>query len=167
MNGTGTNGDKSGSGFGSTSTGGPAGLGNSTLTSTNGSPIGSTGPIIGVASIVTKESIREYEKQKHYNEWEFVYNPQTDLGGLGGNTGMGIAGQNGASTNAFGSNCGSSSAPASATALAAARIELRQQLGIELRQQLGVELRQQLGLRLWQQFRLRMWHFLRHRFEFK
>ncbi len=108
MNGTGTNG-QSGSGFGSSSTGGPAGLGNSTLTSTNGSPIGSAGPIIGVASISAKESIREYEKQKHYNEWEFVYNPQTDLGGLGGNTGMGVAGQNGLTNNPFGSgNCGNS-----------------------------------------------------------
>ncbi len=80
-----------------TANGGAAGLGASTLTSSTGSPIGSAGPIIGIASTVKKESIREYQKQKHYNEWEFVYNPQADLGGLGGATGQGVLPQGGAS----------------------------------------------------------------------
>ncbi len=106
-----------GSSFGS-NTGGAAGLGTSTLKSSNGSPIGSTGPIVGVASSVAKESIRQLKKQKHYNEWEFVYNPQADLGGLGGNTGAGVVPQNGTNTGfgnpglgngpGFGSNPGSS-----------------------------------------------------------
>jgi type II secretory pathway pseudopilin PulG len=105
-NGTGT------SGFGSSNTGGTTGLGNSSLTSSSGSPIGSAGPMIGVASSLPKESIREFRNQKHYNQWEFVYNPQADLGGLGGNTGMGVLGQGGNTLNApgsgFSSNNGSS-----------------------------------------------------------
>jgi type II secretory pathway pseudopilin PulG len=38
------------------------------------------GPIVGVASPVEKESIKEYEGKKHYNEWEFVYDPRYDRG---------------------------------------------------------------------------------------
>jgi type II secretory pathway pseudopilin PulG len=108
---TGSSNGTSGSGFGNTgsSTGGPTGLGTSSLNSSSGSPIGSTGPIVGVASIVTRESIREFKKQKHYNEWEFVYNPQADLGGLGGNTGAGVLPQNGVNpSNSFGSSFGNS-----------------------------------------------------------
>jgi len=36
-------------------------------------------PIVGVASKNTKTSIRQYKLQKHYNEWEFVYDPVEDL----------------------------------------------------------------------------------------
>ncbi|HYK38089.1 type II secretion system protein [Alloacidobacterium sp.] len=36
-------------------------------------------PIVGVASKSTKASIKEYKQQKHYNEWEFVYDPVEDL----------------------------------------------------------------------------------------
>jgi type II secretory pathway pseudopilin PulG len=70
--------------------GGPAGSPGAFGT---GNPGGSTnptlggGPIVGVVSPVTKASIREYKKQKHYNQWEFVYNPLEDLansGGMGG-----------------------------------------------------------------------------------
>ncbi|HEY0758548.1 MAG TPA: type II secretion system protein [Acidisarcina sp.] len=39
---------------------------------------GGVGLIVGVSSTSTKESIREYLQQKHYNEWEFVYNPIED-----------------------------------------------------------------------------------------
>ena len=31
--------------------------------------------MIGVASMSRKASIKEFKKQKHYNEWEFVYDP--------------------------------------------------------------------------------------------
>lgn len=40
---------------------------------------GSGGPIVGVASKSAKASIKEYKQQKHYNEWEFVYDPVEDL----------------------------------------------------------------------------------------
>jgi type II secretory pathway pseudopilin PulG len=59
------------SGFGSSSTG-SSGFGSS------GSSFGGA-PIVGIASKNTKASIKEYKKQKHYNEWEFVYDPMEDL----------------------------------------------------------------------------------------
>jgi len=40
------------------------------------------GPIVGVVSTSKKESIREFDKKNHYNEWLFIYNPQMDRGGL-------------------------------------------------------------------------------------
>lgn len=64
--GTGTSTTDSGSSFGS-------GFGNSVST-TSGSTIGG-GAMIGVASMSRKASIKEFKKQKHYNEWEFVYDP--------------------------------------------------------------------------------------------
>ncbi|HEX5234269.1 MAG TPA: type II secretion system protein [Silvibacterium sp.] len=33
------------------------------------------GPIVGVGVPLTKASLIDYKKQKHYNQWEFVYNP--------------------------------------------------------------------------------------------
>ena len=36
-------------------------------------------PIVGVVIKDTKASIKEYKKQKHYNEWEFVYDPVEDM----------------------------------------------------------------------------------------
>ncbi|MGH9529465.1 MAG: hypothetical protein ACRD2S_06040 [Terriglobales bacterium] len=40
------------------------------------------GPIAGVKSTSKAQSIREYNKKNHYNEWLFIYNPQADRGGL-------------------------------------------------------------------------------------
>lgn len=40
------------------------------------------GPIVGVASISKNATIREYNKKKKYNEWQFVYDPALDRGGL-------------------------------------------------------------------------------------
>ena len=40
------------------------------------------GPMIGVASISKTTTIREFNHQDHYNEWQFVYDPSTDRGGL-------------------------------------------------------------------------------------
>jgi type II secretory pathway pseudopilin PulG len=42
----------------------------------------SGGPIVGVASTSKKTTIREFNKKKKYNEWQFVYDPSTDRGGL-------------------------------------------------------------------------------------
>jgi type II secretory pathway pseudopilin PulG len=39
------------------------------------------GPIVGVVSTSEKESIREFNKKNHYNEWQFIYDPSTDRGG--------------------------------------------------------------------------------------
>jgi type II secretory pathway pseudopilin PulG len=59
--------------------GGPgnqAGPGNS-----NGQSFGGL-PIVGVASTSKKKSIREFNKKDHYNQWQFIYDPSTDRGGL-------------------------------------------------------------------------------------
>jgi type II secretory pathway pseudopilin PulG len=53
-------------------------------------PVASTGPIrnsgqgpmIGVVSISKTTTIREFNKKNHYNEWQFVYDPSSDRGGL-------------------------------------------------------------------------------------
>jgi type II secretory pathway pseudopilin PulG len=65
----------------STSTSGStSAFGSSTGTSAFGS--GQTfggAPMVGVVSKNTKASIKEYKQQKHYNQWEFVYDPVEDL----------------------------------------------------------------------------------------
>ena len=38
------------------------------------------GPMLGVASGSKKQSIREFCKKNHYNDWKFIYDPSTDLG---------------------------------------------------------------------------------------
>jgi type II secretory pathway pseudopilin PulG len=40
------------------------------------------GPIVGVVSISKKETIREYDHKRKYDQWQFVYDPATDRGGL-------------------------------------------------------------------------------------
>jgi type II secretory pathway pseudopilin PulG len=40
------------------------------------------GPIVGVASTSKDTTIREFNKKKKYNQWQFVYDPTTDRGGL-------------------------------------------------------------------------------------
>ena len=40
------------------------------------------GPIVGVVSISKDESVREFNKKKHYDQWQFIYDPATDRGGL-------------------------------------------------------------------------------------
>lgn len=89
-----------GSGSASNSSGTDTGFGSSAGTgatpfgsSTNGSsnPTLGGGPIVGVGIPSGKASLIEYKKQKHYNQWEFVYNPiedqlQAAAGVLGGST---------------------------------------------------------------------------------
>lgn len=43
---------------------------------------GSGGPIVGVASTSKDKTIRIYNKKDHYNQWQFVYDPSIDRGGL-------------------------------------------------------------------------------------
>jgi type II secretory pathway pseudopilin PulG len=40
------------------------------------------GPIVGVISSSKKESIREFNHKKKYSEWQFIYDPGSDRGGL-------------------------------------------------------------------------------------
>ncbi len=40
------------------------------------------GPIVGVVSTSKAESIREFNHKNHYNQWQFIYDPSTDRGGL-------------------------------------------------------------------------------------
>jgi len=40
------------------------------------------GPIVGVASTSKTASIREFNKKNHYNQWQFIYDPASDRGGL-------------------------------------------------------------------------------------
>ncbi|PYV66573.1 MAG: hypothetical protein DMG97_29240 [Acidobacteria bacterium] len=40
------------------------------------------GPIVGVVSTSKDQSIREFNKKKHYDQWQFIYDPATDRGGL-------------------------------------------------------------------------------------
>jgi type II secretory pathway pseudopilin PulG len=47
----------------------------------NGQPIAS-GPIVGVASVSKAPTIRLYNKKTKYNEWQFLYDPSIDTGGL-------------------------------------------------------------------------------------
>lgn len=99
-------------GFGSSGSGGGIGTPTGTLgtnVNSNGSTFGSAGPIVGVGIPVKKDSLLEYHKQKKYSDWEFVYDPQTDLmmnaGAItnGGNV-NGTNSNNPAGTGASGSN---------------------------------------------------------------
>jgi type II secretory pathway pseudopilin PulG len=40
------------------------------------------GPIVGVASTSKAKSIREFNHKNHYNDWQFIYDPTMDRGGL-------------------------------------------------------------------------------------
>jgi type II secretory pathway pseudopilin PulG len=40
------------------------------------------GPVVGVASTSNKKSIREFNKKNHYKDWQFIYDPSSDRGGL-------------------------------------------------------------------------------------
>jgi type II secretory pathway pseudopilin PulG len=52
----------------------------------SGSQLSSTafggGPIVGVASTSKDQSIREFNHKNHYNQWQFIYDPTMDRGGL-------------------------------------------------------------------------------------
>ncbi len=50
-------------------------------TGPNGQTFGG-GPMVGVASTSKEKSIRVFNKKEHYNEWQFIYDPSTDRGGI-------------------------------------------------------------------------------------
>jgi type II secretory pathway pseudopilin PulG len=47
----------------------------------NGQTFGG-GPMVGVASTSKEKTIRIFNKKEHYNEWQFIYDPSTDRGGI-------------------------------------------------------------------------------------
>ena len=73
---TGTSGSSS-----SLSSSSPAGPGSPSQSGFSGQVFGG-GPIVGVASTSKKQSIREFNKKNHYNDWQFIYDPSSDRGGL-------------------------------------------------------------------------------------
>jgi len=73
-------GTTTGAGGSTDQSGGTSGTG-STAAQTFGAGTGQTfggGGIIGVESTSAKATILEYKKKKHFNEWEFVYDPQSE-----------------------------------------------------------------------------------------
>ena len=50
--------------------------------SSSGSQLVSGGAIVGVASTSKKTGLHEFNHKKKFNEWQFVYDPSTDRGGL-------------------------------------------------------------------------------------
>src|SRR5215813_10236255 len=40
------------------------------------------GPIVGVVSTSSQKSIREFNHKNRYNQWQFIYDPASDRGGL-------------------------------------------------------------------------------------
>jgi type II secretory pathway pseudopilin PulG len=58
------------------------GLGGFNSQGAGGNQVFGGGPIVGVASISKDKSIRVFNKKEHYNEWQFIYDPSTDRGGL-------------------------------------------------------------------------------------
>jgi type II secretory pathway pseudopilin PulG len=65
---------------------GPGASANPAATGSSGDKLSNTqfggAPIVGVASISKEKTIREYDKKKKYNEWQFVYDPTFDRGFL-------------------------------------------------------------------------------------
>jgi hypothetical protein len=53
--------------------------------------------IIGFSPNSPKQSILVYKKKNHYNEWEFVYDPLTDMTTVGSSS-TGTLGQSGGTT---------------------------------------------------------------------
>lgn len=103
----------------------PGSSGSSGSSSAFGSSGFGGGPIVGVVSLSKATTIREFNKKNHYNEWQFIYDPSRDRGGLlnapvvGGQQGFQPIGGAGVGSNpggvssgsGFGSGFGGSPAP--------------------------------------------------------
>jgi type II secretory pathway pseudopilin PulG len=95
---TGTDGSGSAGSGGGTSTGGApsTGSGTGTSSSPSGPTFGGAG-IIGFSPASPNASILVYKKKQHYNEWEFTYDPLSDMQTVGGGN-AGLVGQPASST---------------------------------------------------------------------
>ena len=75
------------------SSGGVGSTGSTSSTGSSGSDTGLSGQTFGGAGIIgfspasPGQSILIYKKKNHYNEWEFVYDPLTDMRTVSGNSG--------------------------------------------------------------------------------
>jgi type II secretory pathway pseudopilin PulG len=67
-----------GTSSGSASSGGVGSISSAAL----GSQVFGGGPIVGVVSFSKQATIREFNHKRKYNEWQFIYDPATDRGGL-------------------------------------------------------------------------------------
>lgn len=97
--------------FGSSGAPSIPGLPGSTAAGMNGTGAAGGGPIVGVTVPLKKASILVYRKQKVYDKWQFVYNPQEEIAaaigqtnsqtpgaGIGTPAGMSSSGQSGTSS---------------------------------------------------------------------
>lgn len=83
--GNGVSGQSSGQSANGQAASGQTPANSSPFTQANGQPAGQTfggGPIVGVASTSKEKSIRIFNKKDHYKDWQFIYDPSTDRGGL-------------------------------------------------------------------------------------
>ena len=48
----------------------------------NGPQVFGGGPMVGVASTSKEKTVRVFNKKDHYYQWQFIYDPSTDRGGL-------------------------------------------------------------------------------------
>jgi type II secretory pathway pseudopilin PulG len=102
----------SGSSSTGTSSGGSAstGTGSGSGSISGSSSSGSSGPTFGGAGIIgfspasSKQSILVYKKKNHYNEWEFTYDPISDMQMMGGGNAGAIGQPAGSTTNPVGSS---------------------------------------------------------------
>jgi hypothetical protein len=88
-----------------------------TGSNSNGQTFGGGG-IIGIESTSPKATILEYKKKKHFNEWEFVYDPASERTQVSGNLGtvgqpMSGAGNSVSPVNSPGLNGGNPNLPGS------------------------------------------------------
>ncbi len=60
----------------------PGATGNGPSTDANGNQVFGGAPVVGVASTGEEKSIRVFNKKDHYNQWQFIYDPSMDRGGL-------------------------------------------------------------------------------------
>jgi type II secretory pathway pseudopilin PulG len=59
-----------------------SGLSSGSASSGSNNQVFGGGPIVGVASANKDASVRSFNKKDHYNQWQFIYDPSTDRGGL-------------------------------------------------------------------------------------
>jgi type II secretory pathway pseudopilin PulG len=64
-------------------------IGSTSDTGLSGQTFGGAG-IVGFSPASSKQSIMIYKKKNHYNEWEFVYDPLTEMKTMPGNTNSGL-----------------------------------------------------------------------------
>jgi type II secretory pathway pseudopilin PulG len=77
-----TTGTNSTSGTDSSQPSTQSGSGTAQSSSSGGQQPIASGPIVGVASLNKDKTIREFNKKTKYNEWQFIYDPTADRGGI-------------------------------------------------------------------------------------